>query len=162
MGRGFYDCTRCRHNNTPNGNCVLCDRGDMFQPRQISYQEYWGTYARKSGQAYCQADIDMTKATLTNIRQAINPFAIEKVHFNNPATVVLWKDGTKTVVKCGENDRYDPEKGLAMAIAKKALGNQGNYYNEIRKWVEPEMKLDEAAARAIYEMLTGIPYAEGK
>jgi hypothetical protein len=60
-------------------------------------------------------------------------FTIEKVIFNNPATIILWKDGTKTVVKCSENDGYDPEKGLAMAICKKALGNQGNYYNVFTK-----------------------------
>lgn len=60
--------------------------------------------------------------------------AIKKVIFNAPATIVLWDDGTKTVVKC-ENEEYDPEKGLAMAIAKKALGNQGNYYNQFKKWL---------------------------
>lgn len=60
---------------------------------------------------------------------------IKKVIFNNPATIVFWKDGSKTVVKAYE-DEFDPEKGLAMAIAKRALGNEGNYYNEIRKWVD--------------------------
>ena len=44
---------------------------------------------------------------------------IKKVIFKDPATIMLWSDGTKTVVKCGENDVYDPEKGLAMAIAKR-------------------------------------------
>ena len=61
---------------------------------------------------------------------------IDKVLFNNPATIVLWSDGTKTVVKKQDGDAYDPEKGLAMAIAKRALGNEGNYYNEIKKWVD--------------------------
>lgn len=60
---------------------------------------------------------------------------IKKVVFNEPATIVLWSDNTKTVVKCAEGDAYDPEKGLAMAIAKKALGNEGNYYNTFRKWL---------------------------
>lgn len=60
--------------------------------------------------------------------------AIKKVIFNAPATIVFWDDGTKTVVKC-ENEEYDPEKGLAMAIAKKTLGNQGNYYNQFKKWL---------------------------
>ena len=50
---------------------------------------------------------------------------IKKVIFSNPATIVLWNDGTKTVVKCGENETFDEEKGLAMAIAKHALGNDG-------------------------------------
>ncbi len=62
---------------------------------------------------------------------------IKKVIFNNPATIVMWKDGTKTVVKA-EGEDYDPEKGLAMAIAKKAYGNQGNYYNEFKKWLPKE------------------------
>ena len=52
--------------------------------------------------------------------------AIQKVIFNDPATIVIWADGTKTVVKC-DCELYDPEKGLAMAISKKALGNNGNY-----------------------------------
>lgn len=59
---------------------------------------------------------------------------IKKVIFNNPATIVFWSDGSKTVVKA-HNDDYDPEKGLAMAIAKKALGNEGNYYNIFKKWL---------------------------
>ena len=60
-------------------------------------------------------------------------FEIKDVIFNDPATIVFWKDGSKTVVKA-DNELYDPEKGLAMAIAKKAYGNKGNYFNEIKKW----------------------------
>ena len=47
---------------------------------------------------------------------------IKKVIFNNPATIVLWSDGTKTIVKCQDGDIYDKEKGLALAICKKAIG----------------------------------------
>lgn len=66
---------------------------------------------------------------------------IKKVIFNEPATIVFWSDKTKTVVKA-ENDTFDPEKGLAMAIAKKALGNQGNYYNTFKKWLPKEPEMD--------------------
>lgn len=66
------------------------------------------------------------------------PIKIKKVIFNNPATIVMWSDGTKTVVKCSERDTYDPEKGLAMAIAKKSFGNKGNYYKEIKYWLPEE------------------------
>lgn len=62
---------------------------------------------------------------------------IKNVIFNDPATIVFWDDGTKTVVKA-ENEPFDPEKGLAMAIAKKALGNKGDYYNEFKKWLPKE------------------------
>lgn len=67
----------------------------------------------------------------------VNGSKIEKVIFNGPATIVLWSDGTKTVVKCQKDDMCDYEKGLAMAITKKALGNQGNYCNELKKWTQP-------------------------
>ena len=55
----------------------------------------------------------------------------KRVVFNPPATIVLWEDGTKTVVKCGENDVYDPEKGLALCFMKKALGNTSRALNDI-------------------------------
>lgn len=63
---------------------------------------------------------------------------IKNVIFNDTATIVFWSDGTKTVVKCGENDIYDPEKGLAMAVAKKYLGtnkSHSNYMDEFKKWL---------------------------
>ena len=60
---------------------------------------------------------------------------IKNVIFNDPATIVFWSDGTKTVVKAQDDDWFDPEKGLAMAITKKALGNKGNYCNEFKKWL---------------------------
>lgn len=63
---------------------------------------------------------------------------IKDVIFNDPATIVFWADGTKTVVKCQDDDIFDPEKGLAMAITKKALGNKGNYCNVFRKWLPKE------------------------
>lgn len=70
---------------------------------------------------------------------------IKNVIFNNPATIVFWSDGSKTVVKSHLDD-YDPEKGLAMAIAKKALGNEGNYYNVFKKWLpkdDEEIEIDQ-------------------
>lgn len=66
---------------------------------------------------------------------------IKKIIFNDPATIILWIDGTKTVVQTQGED-YDPEKGMAMAIAKKALGNEGNYYDIFKEWL-PEEKEDD-------------------
>lgn len=61
---------------------------------------------------------------------------IEKVIFNNPATVVFWEDGTKTVVRVQDGEVFDKEKGFVMAVLKKMFGNKGNYYNEIKRWVK--------------------------
>lgn len=59
---------------------------------------------------------------------------IKKVIHNNPATIVFWGDGTKTVVMCQEEDRlgYSERVGLLMCIAKKFFGNTGAF-NDILK-----------------------------
>lgn len=77
---------------------------------------------------------------------------IEKVIFNDPATIVIWKDGTKTVVKCGEGDVFDPEKGLALCFMKKVLGNKGNFNNIIKEWIPEDSELSESAANSIKHM----------
>ena len=88
--------------------------------------------------------------------------AIKDVIFNPPATIIIWADHTKTVVKCGENDIYDPEKGMAMAISRKALGDRGSYYNVFEKWVDPyiekceEFKVAHPVQSAIYESLSNM------
>lgn len=60
---------------------------------------------------------------------------IKSVIFNNPAVIVMWKDGSKTIVKA-TNEEFDPEKGLAMAISKKVLGNDYEYYNVFKKYLK--------------------------
>lgn len=64
--------------------------------------------------------------------------AIKKVIFNDPATIVIWSDDSKTVVKCQPGDTYSKELGLAMCISKKFLGNKGNFNEEFKKWIPEE------------------------
>ena len=80
---------------------------------------------------YCDEDIEQTK----NLYYGLS-LTIKDVIFNPPATIVFWMDGTKTVVKDQGEVFYDPEKGMAMAVAKKAFGNQGNYYNQFAKYLD--------------------------
>ena len=69
-----------------------------------------------------------------------NGYGIEKVIFNDPATIVFWTDGTKTVVKTQDGEPFDREKGLSMAISKKVLGNKHDYYHVFKKWVYKKNK----------------------
>lgn len=71
---------------------------------------------------YDKSDCELTAEVAMAIR---NKPGIRNVIFNGPATIVFWDDGTKTVVKTSKKDRkrFDKEKGLAMAICKKMLGN---------------------------------------
>ena len=72
---------------------------------------------------------------------------ITNVIFNPPATIVFWSDHTKTVVKCDyDQEPYDPEKGIAMAIAKKTIGNNKyEYYNIFKHWLKKWDKQDKAS-----------------
>ena len=56
-----------------------------------------------------------------------------KVKYDGPATIIFWKDGTKTVVKCQEGDVFDEDVGVVMCYAKKMLGNKGNFNNIFRQ-----------------------------
>ena len=101
-----------------------------------------------TGYAYIDTDMSLLaemqkqvnyykKKTLNDIYGKSNSsnWGINRVIFNNPATIVIWNDGSKTVVKAS-NEPFDPEKGLAMAIAKKVLGNKGNYYKVFKKYIK--------------------------
>ena len=72
---------------------------------------------------------------------------VERVVHNPPATIVFWKDKTKTVVKQQDGDEYDPEKGFLAACAKKFFGNDNQFNYEI-KWHVPKqtpVKVDNSA-----------------
>lgn len=94
---------------------------DMFQDTPL-YEEFSTWFAD------LKFELDKEKKEMKEKK-----LEILRVVFNGPATIVFWSDKTKTVVKCGKRDKFDPEKGLAMAIVKKMFGNKGNYYNIIKK-----------------------------
>ena len=88
------------------------------------------------------------------VRLGMCNVSIRKVIFNNPATIVLWSDGTKTVVKCGPDDIFDKEKGLAMDIVKKMAGNDSRFHKVFKKWCKPDETNEDALAysRALKEL----------
>ena len=61
---------------------------------------------------------------------------IKKVIFSPPATIIIWDDNTKSIVKAQEDEPYDPEKGMAMCIAKHIYGDCGSYYNVFSEWLK--------------------------
>lgn len=111
-----------------NINDILVKVGNKFyRPTSVEYEmglhEPTKLNIEVTLAPYCEA----------TTKELADPFAIKDVIFNDPATIVLWKDGTKTVVKIQNGEEFDPEKGLAMAITKKALGNKGKYFDILKK-----------------------------
>lgn len=89
---------------------------------------------------YCKED---AKVTYDLYKRHIAPQEIKDVKFNGPATIVFWGDGTKTIVKTQNGEPNDPEKAIAMCIAKHFLGTNktgSNYYDQIKKWLPKEEK----------------------
>ena len=110
-----------------NTSCGLCDDivETLYMLSGKKEKESYYVGGRHLGKSYSWRN---------EYQKERDKFDIKDIIFNNPATIVLWADGTKTVVKA-ENEEFDPEKGLAMAIAKKALGNNYDYYDTFKKYV---------------------------
>ena len=146
------DCVKCRHLNNVTV-CMHCNFDKhLFDPARysrVTYRSWQDDYPKAF---YDAIDTDAAYVRERARTKNVDPFAIKKVIFNDPATIVLWKDGTKTVVKCQEGDTFDPEKGLSMAIAKKAYGNKGSYCDVIKKWTEPyeKQKVEEVKVMINY------------
>lgn len=125
---------------------IECENGATFE----------GTVKRIEGNPYFHESLEVT-AEIS--KQKCGDYGIKKVLFQNPATIVYWTDGTKTVVNCMDNvetkkktvngkkvtvrkprkcDTYSKEIGLAMAIAKKWAGNAGSYNNIFHKFAGTE------------------------
>lgn len=69
---------------------------------------------------------------------------IVQVIFNEPATIIIWSNGEKTVVKTQDGEPFDREKGFLMAIAKFLADNKGNYYELIKKYCQTEIEEKES------------------
>ena len=104
--------------------------------------------------SYMEADI-----RATNEAYMIRRYTIEKVIFNGPATIVIWADGSKTVVKCMEGDIYDPEKALMMCVMEKMLGSKGNTKRFFKKWI-PEYDFSELG-ESFCDLLSGLAESLG-
>lgn len=88
---------------------------------------------------------------------------IDQVIFSGPATVILWEDGEKTMVKCAEDQTYDKYSGFCAAVCKRLFGSstavkkliedrdpevRRQRLEEIRKAQAEEHRAKERAAQA--------------
>ena len=75
-------------------------------------------------------------------------FAIKRVIFSKPKTIVLWEDGTKTIVSCSLHDIYDKRVALMYAMMQKLFGNSTrmhkffDQYCEAADYLDPEIMSD--------------------
>ena len=69
---------------------------------------------------------------------------IKEVIFNNPATIIKWKDGTKTIVKSSNqfDDGFNEEVGFSMAVMRKLFGGRNQYKKHIKNAVRQSKKVE--------------------
>ena len=70
----------------------------------------------------------MKELTKMNLYKNL-PSMVEKITYCGPATIVFWKDGTKTVIKCHEGDQFDEVTGFLLCCLRKMMTQQS--YSEL-------------------------------
>ena len=127
---------------------IVREHGPSHGVNLNPYARYVYSGGRSGGKMYEQSFWAAVRESVER-KKAVSEFKINegdiaKVIYNPPATVIYWKDGTKTVVKCSDHDldegRLSPETGLVYAITKKVLGNTGNYNDVLRRLVNRAKK----------------------
>jgi len=104
---------------------------------RIEKEAYDKGYRRGREEGRTEGFVDGRKASAEIIDKFyIGQRRIKKVIFNDPATIVFWADGTKTVAKAHGDDKFDKEVGLTVCIAKKAIGNKKNWDQVFKKWIK--------------------------
>ena len=79
---------------------------------------------------------------------------IENVIFNDPATIVFWSDGTKTVSKVMDGDEFDPEIGIASCVTKKFFGSRSQFKKfTYKEYDKQSNKQEEISLHATLESL---------
>ena len=100
-------------------------------------------YGRASCNDDCEETDMWTKAN-PNLgivaRWSIRP---EKIIFNGPKTIVLWTDGSKTIVSCKAEEQFDPYAGFCAALAKKMYGST----SRIKKILETKSVVHDGAPK---------------
>lgn len=139
-----YLCgTLVRLNKNVPPNCLYLKKGATFIHKAVRNNTHIDPTITGGMTLVDMFTDDLWKAAnrIPSTRQsALN--MIENVIFSGPCTIVFWRDGTKTIVRCGKDDTFDREKGLAMAIAKYFIGNNNGYFNDVfKKWI-PEEETD--------------------
>lgn len=93
---------------------------------------------------------------------------IKNVFFNEvkKTTTVVFNDHTSVIVKCTNNDEFDPEMGLAMALARKCFGSRSKFQKAVAKWVATSApkneQLKKKAARKAEKEAAQIEHAKAQ
>lgn len=111
---------------------MLCDDQEWILPYNMIYgvkpMEYSAydislKYKDCTGFITKHFNADEVSAIPANNRYIPPKYKPAHIIYNDPATIVFWKDGTKTVVKRMPKEKFNPYNAFCAALAKKVFGN---------------------------------------
>lgn len=146
-----------------DGRTFQFNPGDLLRDRQGDWRIRKPEESVLDSMRYMHwVDRVMEEAAKKKEETTMTAASIKNVIFNPPATIVFWTDGSKTVVKCNAKEEFDPEKGMAMAIAKRCANNSDDFYKEIKKWVEKSGYKQVDDAKALVKEIKRVYYDPAK
>lgn len=89
-----------------------------MQGRTLKFTDGWPEKVQDAWDAWSNAIISQQAPSILYKK----PTAV-RIIYNDPATIVFWNDGTKTVVKKAKGERFNKYTAFCAALAKKIYGN---------------------------------------
>lgn len=105
---------------TSTGTSITDNSHVVIDGVKIDCRNIVGIYEPK----WCVTDKDLTK--------------VKKIIFNPPATIVIWKDGHKEVVKCSDDEEFEPEVGVAMCFMKRIFESRHKFTKLVDGFIDDE------------------------
>lgn len=183
----FYDCKKAHENlKRRRFDSIMSNKQLKHIEQSIQSDSLCKAYSiskkfNKVNTYLTKGEFDaMDRFILTGIPEGYRiPLEFKKVIYNDPATIVIWKfgsktvvrcdgfktitnkDGSKTVVKYSEGEKYDELKGLMMCIIKKFYGLKEFYkvYDDAVKYVtdeETKLNIEKGLAVSFVKKLYNI------
>lgn len=101
----------------------------------MNYSECYADKKLKEKLAEAQKKYEEMKAERISLE-----YTPERILYNDPATIVFWKDGTKTKVKRREGEEFNPYTAFVCALAKKILRNNSRITKIVNGGIFQEKK----------------------
>jgi hypothetical protein len=144
----------------------------LKEDKTMNFLSFETEYNNCGGTARCRLEFEMTGAEIYKfeplLRRAKDSLQIKnfsesvlmafldatnlpkpkKVIFNGPATIVMWEDNTKTVVKKAEGEPDDKEKAIMYCVFKKIIGDKPGMDKYINNFLKEEKKVEKKEEKA--------------
>lgn len=99
------------------------------------------TYYSISDDSYCYSSNTVTinrnpSGSINFVSTSDAKYTPKKIIFNGPATIVFWKDGTKTIVKRAKKDKDNKYNAFCAALAKKIFKSNSRVNSIVKNGIE--------------------------